>query len=469
MNLRRNAAAVALLPVVACCAAICVRADAVDDYVSAQMHARRVPGLSLAVLREGRVMKAQGYGLANIELNVAATPETVYEVGSLTKQFTAAAVLLLVEEGKVALDEKLTKYLGETGAAWGDVTVRQLLTHTSGIREFTTLPGFELSKRLTPEQMDKAIAALPSVFPAGTNWLYSNTNYYLLGRIVERASRQRFDEFLEARILKPLGMTATRMADPRRIIPQRAAGYQWREGAWVNRDDAALADAFAAAALASNVVDLARWEAALDSRRLLKPESFDEMWRPARLASGKSYPYGMGWSVGTFRGRRLLDHGGLMGGFSSYVARFTQERLTVIVLCNLGNTGAPGNAAPIARGVARLYIPALALDALKEMADPEPQTTRALREALVATLEGRPAQSSFTPPSYAFHTSERGHALHKSIASHGVLKSFALVERNEEGDERTYLYRAVFGSDTLYISFRLTGAGKISFLGIEED
>ncbi|HEV2705236.1 MAG TPA: serine hydrolase domain-containing protein [Pyrinomonadaceae bacterium] len=469
MSFRRSVAAL-LLVIVACGAAMSVRADAVDDYVSAQIRARHVPGLSLAVVREGRLVKAQGYGLANIELNVAATPETVYEVGSLTKQFTAAAVLLLVEEGKVSLEERLAKYLGETAStAWGDVTIRQLLTHTSGIREFSTLPGFELSKRLTPEQLDKAIAALPSAFPAGTSWQYSNTNYYLLGRVVERASGQRFDEFLEARIFKPLGMKATLMADPRRIIPQRASGYQWREGAWVNRDDAALADTFAAAGLASNVLDLARWETALDARRLLKPESFEQMWQPARLATGKSYPYGMGWSVGTFRGRRLLEHGGLMGGFSSYVARFTEERLSVIVLCNLGNIGVSGNAAPIARGVARLYIPTLALAALKELADPDPQTTGALREALLATLAGRPDPSSFTPQSYAFQTSERGRALHRSISSHGALRSLALVERKEEGDERTYLYRAVFGAQTLYISFRLTGAGKISFLGIEED
>ncbi|HEU4597233.1 MAG TPA: serine hydrolase domain-containing protein [Pyrinomonadaceae bacterium] len=442
-------------------------ADEVDRRIEAQMRKRHVPGLSLAVLRGGKIIKARGYGFANLELQVAATPETVFEVGSLTKQFTAAAVMLLVEEGKVSLDDPAGKHLAGLPDVWGGVTVRHLLTHTSGIKTYVGTTGFELSRRLSGDEFIKAAGALPLLFEPGTSWDYSNTNFNLLGHLVERVSGQPFWQFLEERIFRPLGMSATRYNDHRKIVPLRADGYFFREGGWTKRDPP-LWDVGAAGALLSTAHDLAKWAAALEAGKVLKPSSLEQMWTPVRVSGGASYPYGFGWSVETFRGHRLLSHGGLMAGFSAYVARYPEERLTVVVLCNLANLREFPPAGRIGIAVASAFLPSLALDTLKEITDAEPRTTSTLRGALAGFLEGEPDASHFTPPTFQFLTSERGKALRAELAAHGPLNSFALLERKETGAERTYLYRATLGRDKVYLSFTLAG-GKIAGMRLEEE
>jgi D-alanyl-D-alanine carboxypeptidase len=442
-------------------------ADEVDRRVEAQMRKRHVPGLSLAVVRDGKIIKAKGYGFANLELKVAAEPETVYEVGSLTKQVTAAAVMLLVEEGRVSLDDKITKHLAGLPDSWGSITVRHLLTHTSGIKTYVGTPGFELSRRLSGDEFIKAAGGLPLLFEPGTSWDYSNTNFNLLGHIVERASGKPFWQFLEERIFRPLGMTATRFNDHRRIVPLRADGYFFREGGWVKRDPPVW-DVGAAGALLSNALDVAKWETALEAGKVLKPSSLEQMWTPVSLSGGGTYPYGFGWSVETFRGHRLISHGGLMAGFSAYVARYPEERLTVVVLCNLANLREFPPAGRIGTAVSSVYIPSLALDALREAADAEPRVTQTLRAGLLGFIEGKPDASLFAPQTFAFLTSERGAALRKELSAHGPLASLALLERREEGDERVYLYRAALGRDKVYLSFTLAG-GKIADVRQEEE
>jgi D-alanyl-D-alanine carboxypeptidase len=459
----KSSAALALL----LCAVVRAGADEVDRLVEAQMRKRNVPGLSLAVVRDGKVVKARGYGFANLELKAAATPETVYEVGSLTKQVTAAAVMLLVEEGRLSLEDKISKHFSGLPGAWGAVTVRHLLTHTSGIKTYVGTPGFELSRRLSGDEFIKAAGGLPLLFEPGTSWDYSNTNFNLLGHLVERASGKPFWQFLEERLFRPLGMTATRYNDHRRVIPLRADGYFFREGGWAKRDPPVW-DVGAAGALLSTALDMAKWETALEAGRVLKASSLEQMWTPVRLSGGGTYPYGFGWSVETFRGRRLLSHGGLMAGFSAYVARYPEERLTVVVLCNLANLREFPPAGRIGTAVAALYIPSLALDALREAADAEPQVTQTLRAALHGFLEGRPDASLFTPQSFAFLTSERGAALRKELSARGALTSLALLERREEGRDRVYLYRAALGRDKVYLSFTLAG-GKVAGVRLEEE
>jgi CubicO group peptidase (beta-lactamase class C family) len=457
--------AVALL---LCASAAPTRADDVDKYVREQMAKRHIPGVSVAVVRDGKLVKAKGYGLANLELNVPAAPDTVYEIGSLTKQFTATAVMLLVEDGKVNLDDHVAKYLERAPEAWKNITVRHLLTHTSGIFNYVGTPGFELSRHLTGDQFIKAAANLPVLFEAGSSWEYSNTNYTLLGHLVERASGKPFWQFLDERLFRPAGMNQTRYNDFGKVIPARANGYFWRNNEWTNRNPI-VADVAAAGALLSSALDMAKWEAALSSGKVLRPASLEQMWTPVRLNNGKTFPYGFGWSVETFRGRRQMSHGGLMGGFSSYMTRFPDDRLTVIVLSNLANLRERPQAGALGIGISAIYIPSLALGALREIPDPEPQTTRKLRDALAALLDGKPEASLFTPPSLEFHTSERGRALHKEIAAHGPLKSLSLLERKEEGEDRLYLYRALVGRDKIYLSFTLTNEGKISSLRVEEE
>jgi CubicO group peptidase (beta-lactamase class C family) len=249
------------------------RADKVDDYVRAQMRERHIPGAAIAVVRNGRVVKTEGYGLANVELNVPATKETVFEIGSVTKQMTAAAIMLLVEEGRVNLDAPVGKYLPSAPEAWNNVTVRHLLTHTSGIKSYTGIAsGFELTKRLKRDEFVKAIGAYPLEFAPGARWNYSNSGYNLLGFIIESVTGASYWDFMRTRIFNRLGMSATTDRDPKFIVPNRATGYEWQDNRLVGRDYD-LTDVFAAGAVVSTVVDLAKWDAAWRSNTFLKKES----------------------------------------------------------------------------------------------------------------------------------------------------------------------------------------------------
>jgi D-alanyl-D-alanine carboxypeptidase len=308
-----------------------VQADEVDDYLQSQMQAHRIPGLTIEVLREGKAIKTAAYGLANIELNVPAKPETVFEIGSLTKQFTAASILLLAQEGRLSVDDKISAHLKDTPSAWTNVTIRHLLTHTSGIKSYTGLDGFQLWRHLTQAQFIQRIGQERMEFQPGDSWKYCNTGYSLLGYIIENVSGKGYWEFLGERIFQPLGMLATTNRLPSLIIPNRAAGYEQTNHMWINRDYD-LTDVFAAGAIASTVGDLAKWSAALDSDRLLAATSKDQMWMPVKLNNGTTKNYGFGWYVDRLEGQKNIGHSGSTSGFSASIQRFPDHRLAVIIL-----------------------------------------------------------------------------------------------------------------------------------------
>ena len=286
----RTALAAALL------AAQVVHADPADKYLKSQMQQHRIPGLTLKVIRDGKTIKTAAYGLANVELNVAAQPETVFEIGSITKQFTAAGILLLAQEGKLSVDDKISKYLKGTPEAWASVTLRHLLTHTSGIKSYTGLEGFQIWRRLTQAQFIQAIGKEPMEFQPGDSWKYCNTGFNLLGYIIENVSGSDYWDFMGERVFGPLGMKTTTQRRPSLVIPNRASGYEQTNRVWVNRDSD-LTEVFAAGAIASTVGDLAKWSAALDGERLLSAASKAQMWTPVKLNDGTTKTYGFGWNV----------------------------------------------------------------------------------------------------------------------------------------------------------------------------
>ena len=326
-------------------------ADPVDDLVRETMRAQRVAGVALAVIQHRREIKTATYGLANLELQVPVQLNTVFEIGSVTKQFTAAGILLLQQQGKLSVNDPITKYLPTAPGAWTNVTIRHLLTHTSGIKSYTGRSGFEFSRHLTQTQFIRAIAAAAPDFAPGEGWQYSNSGYNLLGFILENASGQTYWQFLRDNIWRPLGMDATTDRNPSVIIPNRASGYEQTNGIPVNRDGD-LTDVFSAGAMVSTVGDLARWHGALDAGRLLTKESQTQMWTPERLNQAQSTGYGFGWHVQTFAGHRNFAHNGATSGFNASVQRFPDDELNVIVLTNTGEM----LAGPLAQKVAACYL-----------------------------------------------------------------------------------------------------------------
>ena len=309
------------------------RADQVDKYLKSQIQEHRIPGLTLKVIRNGKMIKTAAYGLANIELNVPTKRETVFEIGSITKQFTAAGILLLAQEGKLSVDDKISMHLKGTPEAWANVTIRHLLTHTSGIKSYTGLNGYQLWRHLTQEQFIQSIGKEPMDFKPGDSWNYCNTGFNLLGYIIENVSGKNYWDFMRQRIFQPLGMTATTNRLPSLMIPNRAAGYEQTNHVWMNRDSD-LTEVFSAGAIASTVGDLAKWDAALDGDRLLNAASKEQMWTPVKLNDGKARKYGFGWNVDAVEGHKNIGHGGSTSGFSASNQRFPDDRLAVIILTN---------------------------------------------------------------------------------------------------------------------------------------
>lgn len=346
--------------------------DPVDRIVREEMADQHIPGLSLAVVRDGSPVKIAAYGLANVEWNVPATPETVYQLQSITKTFTATAIMMLVEEGKIRLDAKVGDYLEGAPKSWKEITIRHLLTHTSGIKDFINEPTASLRLDVTEEAVLKATAPRPLNFAPGEKYAYSNTNYHLLAMIVRKQTGQFYGDFLRDRIFEPLGMASTAIISHSEIIPRRAAGYLWRDNALHNGEFVAESIlGYGGGGIRSTVIDLIKWDAALYGEQLLKRSSFEQMWTPARFNNGQTSGYGLGWGIRHVNSHRCLSHsGGHITGFGTLIQRYVDDRLTVIVLTNLRGV----KTGRIAERVAAHYLPELAAPAAPKQPSAAPSS-----------------------------------------------------------------------------------------------
>jgi CubicO group peptidase (beta-lactamase class C family) len=333
-----------------------------DEVVRSQMQEQKIPGVSLAVMREGKILKATGYGLANLELNVPVTPESVFHSESVGKTFTAVGVLILVDDGKVALHDKITKYFPEAPAAWKEVTVRQLLTHTSGITDYLGEFGgksfVDLQKNYTEDEVVRIIAGQPLDFQPGEKRAYSNSGYVILGALIRRVTGKNWADFLQEHIFGPLGMASTRVISEADIIPNRTSGYHLVNGQWKNTDWVAPSlNTLADGTLYTNILDMAKWDEALSTEKILKRTTIDQMWIPIKLNNGTIFPQGLCFRIDNINGHRLAWKDGEFQGYTTIMSRYLDDHLTVVVLTNLGEDATiPLH---IAERVAALYIPGL--------------------------------------------------------------------------------------------------------------
>jgi CubicO group peptidase (beta-lactamase class C family) len=328
-------------------------ADEVTRVVRAEMAKQHIPGLALLVARKGFPIRTEGFGLANVELNVPVTPRTIFQSGSMGKQFTASAVMMLVEEGKIGLEDPIAKYFPSAPSWWKEVTIRELLSHTAG---FTDYPkDFDLRKDYSEGDLLKIVEAIPPAYPPGTDWAYSNLGYVTLGILIHKVSGQYFGDFLQERVFKPLNMSTTRIISEADIIPNRAAGYRLENGQIKNQEWVSpSANSTADGSLYFTILDLAKWDAALYTEKVLKESSKRQMWAVAILRDGKPNPgsYGFAWVVDSRNGYRLVGHGGRWQGFTTHIARYLDDRLTVVTLTNQGNC----DAQRIVDEVAAIYL-----------------------------------------------------------------------------------------------------------------
>lgn len=416
----------------------------IDRVVNEQMSANKIPGVSLAVLRKGKIVLLKSYGLANVEHQVPIKPETIFQSGSIGKQFTAAAVMILAQENKLSLDDRVSKYLPDVPTTWKDITIYHLLSHTSGLGDYP--PEIDLKRDYTEDEFLAAFKKAPLDFEPGTSWNYSNVGYVTLGILIGKITGKFYGDFVKERLFKPLDMTTAQVISEADIVPNRAAGYRLLKGEvknqeWVSPSTNSTADG----SYYVSILDLAKWDAALYTDRPLTQSSRDKIWTPAKLRDGSTKDYGFGWHLGNYHGHRLVFHGGAWQGFKSFIIRFLDTDLTIIFLANSWEA----RDFKLARRLAAAYYPAFELPIVKTIEDTDPKTTSLIRRALMENKQIAQSLKAFSLPVAIIHSSE-------------------LIDRKTEKNLRVYRYLLTDIGRSAICTVKLTPDDKIAFAELLE-
>ncbi|MBS1133000.1 MAG: penicillin-binding protein [Burkholderiaceae bacterium] len=324
------------------------RADELDAYLQRQREVYQIPAIVVGVVRAGELSDSRAIGLSNVELSVPASTRHIFEIGSISKQFTAYAILMLFEQGKLDLNAPVGRYLPELPPAWARPTLHQLLGHISGLPDFEEAFGYGVYRETPSDaEFQKRLLDLPIEFEPGKKWSYSNTNYWLLARVIEQASGQTYAQFMQERIFTPLGMNSTRTALPTQILMGRAAGYQLVEGRLENREAMQPSTGRGLGDIATTVEDMVCWDREQRAPRLIKPEIARLALEPVKLADGSPTGYGYGWFITPVLGLAARHHSGGTAGFVAEYLRFPDRDLAVVLFAN--RFGAPTSPGRVAR------------------------------------------------------------------------------------------------------------------------
>ncbi|TWB43997.1 serine hydrolase domain-containing protein [Nitrospirillum pindoramense] len=434
-------------------------AEPIDDYIAAEMTRDGIPGLAITILRDGRLQRAQGYGFANLEHQVPVHPDTLFKTGATGMQLTAAGVMLLVQDGKIRLDESIRAYLPEVPSSWRPITIRHLLNHTSGL---PATPNGDFRADYTDAQLLGIITGEALNFPAGARWRFSYSDYIVLGFLVKRVSGQYYADFLKQRLFTPLGMRTARAIDETAVIPNRAAGYEMRDGKprnaeWISPTANSTADG----SLYLSILDYAAWAAGMAGHRILTDESWAEIAKPARLNNGCSYPYGFGWFQHAGAQSGVWWHAGSWQGFQTYAVRYLEGDLTVTVFANSDNA----DVGTIARHVAEIVEPNLTRPPAAPIEDREPAMTGRVRRLLGDMAAGRVAYGDFTDFAQLDFTELMADDT-KVLSALGPLQELAPFDRRDMCGDTLYRYRARFEHGIIEANVTVAANGKIGNLVI---
>ena len=447
---------------------------AIDRYMAAEMRREDVPGVAVGIYSRGQILLAKGYGLANIELNVPVKAETIFQSGSVGKQFTSAAIMMLVEEGKIGLDDSIVKYFPNAPQSWQAIRVKNLLSHTSGLSEYETDervgPGgpFYIRLDLTEDELVNKIEALPIEFKPGDKWDYRNTNYVLLGVIIHKVTGSFYADYLRERIFKPLGMNSTRLISEADIIPNRSSGYEHKgeiiqNQSWVSPTFNSTADG----ALYFNVLDLAKWDAALYGTKLLRQSSLDRTWTVFLLNDGKPNEgnYGFGWDITSVNSHKQIDHGGSWQGFRCHILRYPDDGISVVVLAN-ADSARPEQFAHVIAGIVN---PALVLPKLVAIEDKQPELARRLRAFFDQIAAGRDVKEQLSPRLAERLSPEVRENVAAQLKPVWPPDRITLVSRTEKDGGTVSRYRIEKGNESRIVRFGLGADGKVATIGILPD
>lgn len=450
--------------------------SAVDAVVQKAMQSRRIPGAAVAVVHDGTIVFQRAYGFANLETDTPLAVNSIFEIASLTKQFTAAGIMMLVEEGKVQLDDLLSAYVEPVPPSWQRISIRHLLTHTSGL-DVSAMPRVEGVAPLSigRKQAFDFIVQQPMFTATGRTGWYSDAGYVLLGMVIEKVTGRTYREFVTERIFRPLKMEDSSLRDKTRVLKRRVSTYSLRNGEivnWRRESDYELPSAFG---IHSTLQDLAAWDASLRRSSLLKPSSLEQIWTPAKLDNGESarvygHLYGFGWELADLRGVPTVGHGGASG---TYILRFVDEPLTIIVLTNLETEERHPRA--LARAVAGAVRPQYQPpEALAPQPDAGVELTRGV-QALVSDIGMRRASSMMSDAYAAWYKGSIGAqaVMARQLAGASALTYLAhdeLAGRSLWGGEplaRLVHYAADAGGRSYVLSAGLTPDRKVATFDVQ--
>jgi CubicO group peptidase (beta-lactamase class C family) len=412
----------------------------IDKLATEALEKSGVPSASIAVVRDGKIVYLRAYGSARLEPKTPATSAMRYSIGSISKQFTAAAMLLLQEQGKLSLDDKVAKFIPDLTRA-NEVTIRQLLSHTSGYQDYWP-QDYVMPMMLHPVTAAKILdtwARKPLDFDPGTKWQYSNTNYVIAGVIIEKASGKPLLQFLQEKVFAPLGMTSVANIDEKKLGDTDPTGYMRyalgpmrvapKEGAgWL----------FAAGELAMTAEDLAKWNISIMDQKLLRPASYRELEREAQLNNGMGTRYGLGVSLATEAGHRAVSHGGEVSGFVSESIVFPDERVSVVALTNQDASSA---AADIAHGIVPLLF---------EQNDPAtPAKLEQAKKIFDGLQHGTIDRSLFSDNANAYFSEQALQDFATGLSPLGTPKQFTQVRQGLRGGMILRVYLVRFEKQTL--------------------
>jgi CubicO group peptidase (beta-lactamase class C family) len=431
----------------------------IGKIVKDRMERAKTPGVTVAIIRDGKA-EITGYGYADLENKVPAKAETVYQIGSVTKQFTATMIMMLVEQGKLKLDDSILTHMPDLPAAWKDATVRQLLNHTSGIKSYTSVPAFGgvMMKRATHADLIKLVADEKPDFAPGERWSYNNTGYYVLGMLIERIEKKPYRQALKDMITGPLGMTSTDLYLTSEIVQNRARGYSVSPMAVHNAEYMDMGWPFAAGSILSSALDMVKWDAAQGSTKLLKPESWKQMWTPATFNDKTTFPYGFGWGLAKLPGSEVIEHGGAIPGFQAQFSRYPSKKLSIIVLGN----SAPGMVEDLTHDIAAALDPSLAKPAPKAIQDKDPELTKRLRKIFEDALAGKADPSEFGEELRKRLFPDAILMARDQLSPLGALKSFELISESSTPTSKVRVYGVTLGTTLMKLTHQLDAAGKIA-------
>lgn len=440
------------------------QADAIDKFVETQMTQQHIPGLVLLVIKDGKTVKEKAYGLANLDNKSETKLNHRFDMGSIGKTFTAGMIMQLVEKGKLKLDQPVIQILPDFPAKWSNITVRHLLSHQSGLPDYAFMEGIGLADTYEQKVWTDKVYAANLDFPTGRLYQYSNSNFVVLGLILEKIYGKKYAEIAKQQIFEPFGMTSTGFRNsPDRLPTGSATGYFYQANQFEDAGVGGISPTPSDGGGFTSIYDLNKWRDAMVGDKFLKPSTVKQMQTPSKVASGRTTGYGLGWMTAKLEGSPQITHGGNSVGFSATLSTFPKQKLEVYMLCNLypvgGDAFAVGLARLLEKDLQRKPIPAA------QATDPQPALTEKLMAGLGELAKRNTKSELFHEDMQLRLATGRGQMSLPAYAGFATVKKSEFISKRGEAPDTVYRYRVFDAATSWIVDFQVDKNNKIYSIG----